>query len=94
MELSTTIRLTEAAIDQAVTEDQPINHETIRAIQDTMIEWAQAIEQMEAQHQSDRAEIAELRSLLRIPEGMSKPTIRFDNIVPIIGRIGETGGAA
>jgi hypothetical protein len=59
-----------------------------------MLEWAQTVEQMEAQHQSDRDEIAELRSLLAMPEGLRRPTVRFDNVVPIVGRIGDTGDVA
>lgn len=94
MELSNTIRLTEAAIDQAMTEGQPITHDTVQAMKDAMLEWAQTIEQMEAQHQSDRDEIAQLRALLQMPEGLSNPTIRFDNIVPIVGKIGCTGDVA
>lgn len=93
MDLSNTIRLTEAAIDQAMTEGQPITHETVSALQDTMLEWAQTVEQMEVQHETDQTEISRLRGVLTLPDDLSAATVRFDNVVPLVGRIGD-GGAA
>jgi hypothetical protein len=56
-------------------------------MKDAMLEWAQTVEQMEAQHQSDRDEIAELRVRLNIPEALSDPNVRFENVVPIDGEV-------
>lgn len=98
MNLSQTIRRVESEIDQAITEGRSIAPESVAAILETMQVWAAQAADLENRLTLTEAERDKLRSLLNMPEGLQRPSIRFDNVVPIVGRIGgpafEDGGAA
>lgn len=93
MDLSQTIRRVESEIDQAINEGQEIAPESVAAILETMQIWSAQAAQLENELTLAKREVAELRGLLQMPDGLQKPGIRFDNVVPIVGRTGD-GGAA